>query len=316
MQVSMMIEGQEGVTWAQWVALAKATEATALDGLFRSDHYTNFHGKTGGALDAWTTIAGLAAITSRIRLGTLVSPVTFRSPGLMARIAVSADHISGGRVTVGLGAGWNEQEHSQNGFPFPPLKDRFDMLSEQVEIVTKSWTGEAFSFDGQHYSAKDQLALPRPVQQPHPPIILGGAGKPKSLALAAKYAQEYNTIYSTPEAAATLRSALDKACEKIGRDPSTLPLSGMGFAGIGKDETDAQARLERMVARMDSSAQNKKMQERLLAMTPKGDVAALAEHFAPFAQAGMSKLYIQNFEFEDASCEVVGLLGELAEALG
>ena len=150
MQVVLMIEGQEGVTWDEWVAIAKAAEDAELHGLFRSDHYTMIQGTPGGALDAWTTIAGLATLTKTLRLGTLVSPMTFRHPSLMARVVASADHISGGRVEMGIGTGWYEKEHVENGFPFPPMKERFDEFIEQVEIIHKSWTETEFDYDGSY----------------------------------------------------------------------------------------------------------------------------------------------------------------------
>lgn len=313
MRVVMMIEGQEGVSWAQWIALARAAEDSALDGLFRSDHYSNFHSAVGGALDAWTTIAGLAAITHRIRLGTLVSPVTFRPPSLMARIAASADHISGGRIELGLGTGWHDGEHSQNGFPFPPLGTRFDMLVEQVEVITQSWRGEAFSFEGQHYTLKDQIALPRPLQEPHPPLIIGGLGGPRSLALAANHAQEYNSFLSTPDAAAQLRANLDTACEKIGRDPKSLPLSAMGHAVVGESEADARARQKKILGGGARASQTETATARMIERTPTGDVQNLAERFAAFGEVGVTRLYLQNFQFDDMRS--VSLLGELAEAM-
>ena len=166
MQIVLMGEGQEGVTWDEWVALAGAAEDAGLHGLFRSDHYTMIQGTPGGALDAWSTISGLAAVTKTLRLGTLVSPMTFRHPSNMARLVTTADHISGGRVEMGIGTGWYELEHTQNGFPFPEMKTRFDMLIEQVEVIVKSWTEDSFDHQGDHYTLVNQSALPRPVQDP------------------------------------------------------------------------------------------------------------------------------------------------------
>ena len=173
-----MIEGQEGVTWQDWVRLARLVEDHGLEGLFRSDHYTAIIRPQAGALDAWTTLAGLAAITERIRLGTLVSPATFRHPSVLARMAVTVDHISGGRVDVGMGAGWYEREHIEHGFPFLDPRQRFRLFAEQVEIVVRSWTEDAFDHSGPAYQLREQTALPRPVQKPHPPLVLGGTVKP------------------------------------------------------------------------------------------------------------------------------------------
>jgi F420-dependent oxidoreductase-like protein len=221
-----MIEGQEDVTWPQWVALAEACERSGIEALFRSDHYLSVQGEDKrGSLDAWATINGLAAITSKLRLGTLVSPATFRHPSVLAKMVVTADHISGGRVELGLGAGWLEAEHRAYGFPFPDTRTRMDVLAEQVQIVHSSWKPGPFSFAGEHYRIEDLDALPKPVQQPHPPLILGGSGGPRSLALAARFADEYNTPFASVERCRELRARLDDACEAAGRE--RLPLSLM-----------------------------------------------------------------------------------------
>src|SRR3990170_4425942 len=162
-----MIEGQEGVSWNDWVALARLTELYGLEGLFRSDHYSSiFRSEGDAAHDAWTTIAGLGALTARIRLGTLVSPATFRHPSVVARSVATADHISGGRVDLGLGAGWYEREHLQCGFPFRDAGWRFQRFAEHVEIVVRSWTEDRFDFEGSHHTLRDARALPKPMQQP------------------------------------------------------------------------------------------------------------------------------------------------------
>jgi len=313
MRVVMMIEGQEGVTWDQWVALAKGAEAARLDGLFRSDHYSSFHGFGGGGLDAWTTLAALAPLTTTLRLGTLVSPVTFRPPSLMARIVASVDHISGGRAEVGLGTGWHESEHRQNGFPFPDMGTRTRLLAEQVEILVKSWRGEAFDHAGEAYRLEGQIALPKPVQTPHPPIVLGGQGGPRSLALAAKFAAEYNGFANTPEDSAALRAKLDAACVKAGRDPATLAQSAMVMAILGKTDEDAEVRAERIAKRL---APGGMLEGTLGFIRASGRVCSaqqLAERLRPFEKAGVSRLYVQNFDFADESS--TGFYGELARAL-
>jgi F420-dependent oxidoreductase-like protein len=249
MRVAIMIEGQEGVTWPQWVALAKAADEEKLDGLFRSDHYTMIHGLPGGALDAWTTIAALAPLTRNLRFGTLVSPVGFRHPSQLARVVASADHISGGRVELGIGTGWFEGEHRQNGFPFPPLGARTAELAEQVEIIVRSWREDTLDYRGAHYALDGQQALPKPVQQPHPPLLLGGGGGPRSLALAARYAAEYNTPAQTdPSESAMHRARLDAACAQIGRDPKSLTQSIMVVAMLGETDADAEARAARAIS--------------------------------------------------------------------
>jgi F420-dependent oxidoreductase-like protein len=226
MRLCVMVEGQEGVTWENWVALARACEEYGYEALFRSDHYGPvMGGEERGSLDAWATLAGLAAVTSTVRLGTLVSPTTFRHPSVLAKSAVTADHISGGRVEVGMGAGWNEAEHRRYGFPFPPLRERMDVFAEQLEIVHREWTSEPFSFEGEHYRLVDSDPRPKPVQSPHPPLIVGGSGGRRSVALAARWADEYNTVSPTPDECRALRERIAEACEREGREP--LPLSVM-----------------------------------------------------------------------------------------
>src|SRR4051794_8731945 len=211
-RVGLMIEGQEDVSWDQWVALARACEESGIETLFRSDHYLSVQGAQGRAsLDAWATVNALAAITSRLRLGTLVSPATFRHPSVLAKMVVTADHVSGGRVELGMGAGWLDAEHRAYGFPFAPTRTRMDVLAEQLEIVHRSWEPGPFSFRGEHYEIEDLDALPKPVQQPHPPLLVGGSGGPRSLALAARWADEYNMPFASPERCREVRDALPEA---------------------------------------------------------------------------------------------------------
>ena len=176
-----MIEGQEDVSWEQWLALARACEESGLEGLFRSDHYAGLMGdESRGSLDAWTTLGALGAVTERIRLGSMVSPVTFRHPALLAKAVTTADHVSGGRVELGIGAGWNVREHEAYGFPFPELPERLERLEEQLELIVRQWTEDDVSFDGQHYRAEGLNAHPKPLQRPRPPVIVGGAAKPRT----------------------------------------------------------------------------------------------------------------------------------------
>jgi F420-dependent oxidoreductase-like protein len=223
MRACLMIEGQEDVTWDQWVALAEACEEHGIEALFRSDHYLSVEGRNErGSLDAWATIAALAARTERLRLGTLVSPVTFRHPSLLAKAVVTADHISGGRAELGMGAGWHRAEHDAYGFPFPSTRERMDMLEEQLEIVHRSWSEEGFSFRGRHYRMEKNPALPKPLQQPHPPLLIGGRGGQRSLRLAARWADEYNTLFVSPEECRKVRARLEEAWEREGRDRPVL----------------------------------------------------------------------------------------------
>jgi alkanesulfonate monooxygenase SsuD/methylene tetrahydromethanopterin reductase-like flavin-dependent oxidoreductase (luciferase family) len=313
MRVAMMIEGQEGVSWAQWVALAQAAEEVRLDGLFRSDHYTMIHGFEGGALDAWTTLAALAPLTRTLRLGTMVSPVTFRHPSLMAHIVASVDHISGGRVELGLGAGWYELEHLRNGFAFPPLAERTRLLAEHVEVIIRSWREQDFDHEGGSFTLKGQQSLPKPVQSPSPPLILGGRVGPRSVALAAKHADEYNAFSTSPEDAARCRATLDAACVKIGRDPKTLRQSMVVLSVLGESDHDAERRAQRMIQRLAPSAPLVGAIERMRSAGFVGSAAKVSERLRPFEAHGVSRLFMQNFDFADPSS--VALVGEVARSL-
>ena len=223
-----MIEGQEGVSWEQWLALALATEAAGLEGLFRSDHYRSIvRGEPAGALDAWATLAALAARTERIRLGTMVSPVTFRLPAVLAKAATTVDRISGGRVELGMGAGWWDQEHRTHGIPFPATPERFEMLEEQLEIVHGLWSEDVFSFEGRYYALEECRFLPKPVQRPHPPIVLGGKGGPRLARMVARWADGFNRVGGTPD---ELRASIERvsdAVDRADRDVASVMMSFM-----------------------------------------------------------------------------------------
>jgi F420-dependent oxidoreductase-like protein len=250
MRVCLMIEGQDGVTWDQWRALATTAEASGFDALFRSDHYETLQGPDNrGSLDAWTTLSALAALTSTIKLGTLVSPVTFRHPSVLARSVVTADHISGGRVELGIGAGWHEGEHRSFGFPFETTRDRFDRLEDQIEIVARSWESAPFDFQGRHYTLEQCDAQPKPTRRPN--LILGGSAGPRGAALAARWADEYNTVYPTVEQARERRERIAAACAEAGRDPITfsamVPLEGSPDELVERLRGLAQAGVERVM---------------------------------------------------------------------
>jgi F420-dependent oxidoreductase-like protein len=303
MRFELMIEGQEGVTWPEWLALATAAEASGLEGLFRSDHYTSFHAGPDAALDAWATLAALAAATDHLRLGTLVSPATFRHPSELARVVTTVDQISGGRVEVGIGAGWFEAEHRQNGFPFPPVGERFERFSEYVEVVVRSWLEGPFDFSGRYFTLESQRALPLPVQRPHPPVILGGRGRPRSLALAARWAQEYNVAFLGIDAVKETRRRLDEACADAGRDPATVPLTLMTLVATGRDESTAQRRLSAALERFGGP------RERCLV----GTVQQVTELLGEYSASGVERVYLQHPDRQDL--EGIDLYGELARAL-
>jgi F420-dependent oxidoreductase-like protein len=297
-RICLMIEGQEGVAWADWVALAQACERLGFDALFRSDHYLSVGGRhERGSLDAWGTVSALSAITTTLRFGTLVSPATFRHPSVLAKAVVTADHISGGRVELGIGTGWLETEHAAYGFPFPPMGERMAILAEQLEIIHRQWGDEPFSFDGAHYRIEDLDARPKPVQRPHPPLIVGGAAGPRSAALAAKWADEYNTVYVTPEQARERRRALDQACRHEGRDPQTLRFSMMNGFVIGADRNEIRARTDRL------AEWGAEPGESWIVGTPDDVTARLREYEA----AGVEAVMLQHHLVEDYDAlELIG----------
>jgi alkanesulfonate monooxygenase SsuD/methylene tetrahydromethanopterin reductase-like flavin-dependent oxidoreductase (luciferase family) len=303
LRTCLMVEGQESVGWDDWVATAQAAEAAGLHGLFRSDHYSSFHAAPGPALDAWATICGLAAITQRIRLGTLVSPATFRRPSELARVVVTADHISGGRVEVGVGAGWFEMEHKQNGFPFPSTPERFSMFAEYVDVLVRSWSAEEFDYHGKHFTLEGQRALPAAVQLPHPPLIFGGSGGPRSLSLAARFADEYNAAFLAPDEAAALRRRLDDACRHCDRDPDSLPLSMMTLVAAGEDGAEAEDRFARMLTRFRAPRERSQI----------GSLDEVESSLGTLENAGISKIYVQHPDLHDRRS--VELLGQVATRL-
>jgi F420-dependent oxidoreductase-like protein len=247
MRMCVMVEGQQGVRWNDWLALADACERLGFEGLFRSDHYFSARGVSGrGSTDAWTLLAALAARTSRIRLGTLVSPVTFRHPSLLAKAAVTVDEISDGRIEIGMGAGWWEEEHTQFGFPFDDVEGRWERLEEQVPIVHGLLTEDRLSFDGRHYRLVDAEMLPTPVQRPRPPLILGGSRVgPRMQRLIGRYADEFNTVGGTPEQVAARFGRARAGVEAEGRDPATLVTSLMTWCFVGRTEEEYLERVRR-----------------------------------------------------------------------
>jgi alkanesulfonate monooxygenase SsuD/methylene tetrahydromethanopterin reductase-like flavin-dependent oxidoreductase (luciferase family) len=250
-----------------------------------------------GSLDAWATIAGLAAVTSKLRLGTMVSPATFRHPSELAKVVTTADHISGGRVELGMGTGWLEAEHRAYGFPFPPFKERFEVLVEQLEVIIRQWADEPFSFEGRHYRMEDLNALPKPVQRPRPHLILGGRGGPRSIALAARLADEYNTVYKTREECAAIRRTLDEDCQREGRDP--IPLSLMTGWLVGEDRAELRDRAGRL-ARMRGEPDDP---EQALAGLPEAWITGTPEEAAgqlrELSDAGVTRVMAQHLLHTD-----------------
>jgi alkanesulfonate monooxygenase SsuD/methylene tetrahydromethanopterin reductase-like flavin-dependent oxidoreductase (luciferase family) len=282
-RIGLMIEGQEGVTWDQWVALAQAAERAGLEGLFRSDHYLGIgRGSASGGLDAWATLAALGAVTERIRLGTLVSPVTFRHPSVLAKCVVTADHVSGGRIELGIGAGWFEAEHRAYGFEFGTVRSRLDELDRQLEEIVRQLT-------------ETDDVWPKAVQQPRPPLIVGGSAKPRTVRAAVRWADEYNTVFPTVEDARERRRIVDEAARDAGRDP--LRFSMMIGCVVGRDRSEVDERLAAHPQGRPPIA---------------GTVDEVVETLRTYEQAGVERAMLQHLVHEDV--EMVEVLGEVAAA--
>jgi len=311
MQLCLMIEGQEGVSWPEWVALARACEEHGIPALFRSDHHLNLEGRADrGSLDAWTVLGALGAVTSTLRLGTLVSPATFRHPSALAKAVVAADHASGGRVSLGLGAGWHEGEHEAYGFPFPPLRERMDRLEEQLEIVHGHWADGSFSFSGRHYELRDLDAQPKPLQRPHPPLIMGGGAAPRGARLAARGADEYNTVMPTPAEARERRERIALACEAVGREP--IPFSVMTGFLVGRDRGELHARARALARHRGEDAGDPAA---FVASLPEawitGTLDEATKRLAALREAGVHRVMLQHLLHTDL--EALALIGtELA----
>ncbi len=310
MDVCLMIEGQEGVTWDEWLSLALACEEHGFDGLFRSDHYLSFeHPRERGSLDAWTTLAALGAMTERIRLGTLVSPVTFRHPAVLAKSVVTVDYASDGRVELGMGAGWFEREHSAYGFPFPPIGGRIDILAEQVEIVHRLWDRDEdeVTFEGTHYRLESCPGLPKPLQEPHPPLIVGGGAGPRSVALAARWADEYDVVFVDPATARDRRDRVSAACEAIDRDPSDVRFSLLSRVVVGADERELKRRASALMDRLGEQGDVEVFIDGMQANMTVGTVEQVLERLAEYAAVGVERVLMQHLVHEDL--DMVALIG-------
>ncbi len=300
MRIALMTEPQQGLTYEEILALARTAEDAGFETFFRSDHYTSFPGEAGlPTTDAWTTLAGIARETRRIGLGVLVSPVTFRSPGLLAKIVTTVDEMSGGRVEVGLGAGWNEREHAEYGFPFPEVPSRFDMLEEQLEIVHGLWTEPAgWSFEGRYWQIRGARLAPRPVERPgrrHPNLIVGGEGKPRTARLAARWADEFNVSSADPDAIRAGFERVSRACEAIGRDPGSMVRSAMVGAVVAPTEREVDERVRsllRMLGRDADGAQAWLAERRPRWIIGTPDQAR--EQIGRYAAAGVERLMFQD----------------------
>jgi F420-dependent oxidoreductase-like protein len=290
-RLRVLMEPRHGARYDEILALARATEDAGFDAFFRSDHLMGVdpNDRSYRPTDSWTTLGGLARDTERVRLGTLVTAATYRLPGLLAAIVASVDEMSGGRIELGIGTGWYEREHAAFGLPFPPMKERFDRLEEELAVITGLWLAgdQDFSFEGRYYRIDSNQSPPQVTQRPHPPIIVGGAGPRRTPAIAARFATEFNAALSTVEQARARFEVFDAACEAIGRDPATVRKSGFIPVAIGATQAEADRRAE-VVA-------SPRIRESMLIGPP----ALLADRITALAKVGADTVYLHIYDIHD-----------------
>jgi F420-dependent oxidoreductase-like protein len=293
-ELRIFVEPQEGASYDQQLAIARAAEAHGFGAFFRSDHLLRIKPGTGlpGPTDSWVTLGAIARETSTIRLGTMVTSATFRLPGPLAVAVAQVDAMSGGRVEIGLGTGWFEAEHTAYGIPFPPLRERFDRLEEQLSILTGLWgtpAEERYTFHGAYYELTDSPALPKPLQRPHPPVIVGGLGARRTPALAARFASEFNVPFASVEATAERIQGVRAACEAAGRDPDELVYSHAITICCARDA----AELERRAARIGRDLDD------LRSSAAAGSPQEVVTRLDAYRQAGASRSYLQIIDVDD-----------------
>ncbi|MBQ1060454.1 MULTISPECIES: LLM class F420-dependent oxidoreductase [Micromonospora] len=297
MRVSVFTEPHRGADYDDQLRFARLVEETGFEGFFRADHYRAMGDEPAlpGPTDAWLTLAALARETSRIRLGTLVTSATFRLPGPLAVMVAQVDRMSGGRVELGIGAGWYEREHTAFGIPFPPVSERFDRLAEQLEIVTGLWrtpADETYSFTGEHYRLVDAPTLPKPVQQPGPPVIVGGRGPKRTPELAARYADEFNMPFKSVAETASAYDRVREACDRTGRDASgraPLTLSAGIVVAIGRTDAEAQRRAAPLHVTSALPPEDPVV----------GSPAQLVDRIGEFAAIGATRVHLRLIDFDD-----------------
>lgn len=294
MDFRVFVEPQQGATYGDQLAIAQAAEALGYSAFFRSDHYLAMSGDgLPGPTDSWLTLAGIARETSTIRLGTMVTSATFRHPGPLAISVAQVDEMSGGRVELGLGAGWFEAEHKAYAIPFPALGERFDRLTEQLDILTGMWTtppGETFDYSGERYTVVDSPALPKPVQTPHPPIVIGGGGAKRTPALAAKFAAEFNMPFAPLDTLTTQYGRVATAVADAGRSPDSLTYSAAFVVCAGRDDAEVARRADAIGREVDELRSNSPLA---------GTATEIVDRLGPFAEAGVQRVYLQLLDMSD-----------------
>ncbi|MCV7055294.1 LLM class F420-dependent oxidoreductase [Mycolicibacterium gilvum] len=290
----VFVEPQQGASYADQLAVARTAEQAGYSAFFRSDHYLAMAGDgLPGPTDSWVTLAGLARETSSIRLGTMVTSATFRHPGPLAISVAQVDEMSGGRVELGLGAGWFEAEHKAYAIPFPPLGERFDRLTEQLEILTGLWTtptGETFDYSGTHYSIADSPALPKPAQSPRPPIVIGGRGAKRTPALTARFADEFNIPFVPLDELTTQYARVAAAVEDAGRAKDSLTYSAAFVVCVGRDDAEIARRAAAIGREVDEMRSNS---------PTVGTPAEVVDKLGPFLEAGVERVYLQVLDMSD-----------------
>jgi F420-dependent oxidoreductase-like protein len=290
----VFVEPQQGASYSDQLAVAQAAESLGFSAFFRSDHYLAMSGDgLPGPTDSWVTLGGIARETSTIRLGTLVTSATFRHPGPLAIAVAQVDEMSDGRVEFGIGAGWFEKEHLAYAIPFPSLRERFARLTEQLELITGLWTapvGETFDYAGAHYAVNDSPALPKPVQRPHPPIIIGGSGAKKTPRLAATFADEYNVPFAPLDTITTQFDRVRDAVDAVGRAGDSMTYSASFVVCAGRDEAEIAKRADAIGREVDELRSNSP-----LAGTPN----QIVDQLGPFAEIGLQRVYLQLLDMSD-----------------
>lgn len=316
MRFALMIEPQQGLSYEEQLAVARRAEAAGFEALFRSDHYESFPGSSDQpTTDAWAVLAGLARETTTLGLGVLVSPVLFRTPGNLAKVALTVDEMSGGRIEVGLGAGWHAEEHRRHGFPFPEIRERADHLEEALEILHGLWEGpDGWSFLGRHYAIEDAHMRPKAGSIPgresgRPAIILGGEGSPRSFRLAARYADEFNLSSYSPEVAATKFAELDETLRAAGREPATITRSAMVGLLIGRDDAEVHRRESDLLLAFGEPEGGAGWFAARRARWLHGTPDAARAMVERFAAAGAERMMLQDFVARDL--DMIDLAGEV-----
>jgi F420-dependent oxidoreductase-like protein len=308
-----MIEGQEGLTWERWFAIADQVESLGLDSLWRSDHFFSLMGHPERpALECWTSLTALASRTQRIGFGPLVSPMTFRHPALLARMAAAVDQLSHGRLVLGLGAGWNDAEHQAFGITLPPLKERFDRLEEGIAVIKALWTGGPVDLDGTYYRLRGAAAYPQPAQRPRPPVLIGGDGEVRLLRIVAREADEWNSHAAGPEVYQVKRAKLEEHCRAVGRDPNEIHRSWMGGILIGADERELADKARWMqaflppLANVAPAAVSVELRRRSWIV---GTPDQVASQLDAWSTAGVARVMFQWYNLDDL--DGLGLLAEV-----